>query len=77
MMRWAVAWETEPPLLQQCRDLLAHLVSATYNQAGAKCEPSDFIPRRESPNEALDRERAELEMWAIRHNASLENGIYY
>lgn len=70
--RHGLAWELEPPILVQVRNLLAQLLSLTANQAGNNTHPSDFIPTRETPEEELERQRSEMLLWAQRCNASLQ-----
>ena len=55
----------------QCRDLLAHLLSAQLNTMGNKTSPNDFIPHIESPASELEKQRAKMELWAIRYNAQV------
>lgn len=58
-------------MMVQCRDLLARLLSAQLNTMGNKTSPNDFIPHIASPESELEKERAKMELWAIRHNAQV------
>ena len=48
--RWSAAWEDEPPLLMQIRNLLAQLLSVQAKDS----KPSDFIPTRALANSVPD-----------------------
>ena len=44
-MRWGLYWKHNPPMLKQCRDILAQVAAMVGQGLGAKdIKPSDFIP---------------------------------
>ena len=49
--RWCLAWEDEPPLAIQTRDLLALLVANVNQGLGGKLTPKELIPKRKMANE--------------------------
>ena len=45
VMRWGLYWQVEPPMLRQCRDILAQIAAMVGQGLGAKdLSASDFMP---------------------------------
>lgn len=62
-------------MIVQCRDLLAQLVSAKYNQMGQSTSPNDFIPNMDSIQSEVDdleSQTAMMHMWAMKYNAQVQ-----
>ena len=66
------AWEQEPPLLMQIRNLLAQLLSLTAANRGIKIPPDQFIPQRQTVEDDIDDQRNVTLIWAAQHNATLK-----
>ena len=46
-VRWAVHWQDEPPMLRQCRDILAQIAAMVGQGLGAKdLSATDFLPEQ-------------------------------
>lgn len=71
VFRFSAAWESEPPLLAQIRDLLAVQTAVIMSALGNKTDPRDLIPSRHDTTDE-DLAIADMALFFSRHNATLQ-----
>ena len=71
-MRWGVAWEKQPPLLLQIRNLLAQLNATAVNGLGGKLNARDLIPEYQEEQEDADFAIADMTLHFAKHNAQIK-----
>jgi len=72
-MRWGVAWESQPPLLLQIRNLLAQLNATAVNGLGGNVSTRDFIPEFQKEDEDADFAIADMTLHFAKHNAQIKD----
>ncbi len=74
VFRYSAAWESEPPLLAQIRDLLALQTSVIMSALGNKTDPNELIPSRYKEDLISDEDAAiaDMALFFGKHNATLQ-----